>query len=80
MQFNGSKYDEEIQTLHMLFLSKYSVEYREISSATYLATPYLHTQQNTMKGRVTQFSILNHQVALDLMFLTGREASWQRVT
>ena len=44
MQFNGSKYDEEIQTLHMLFLSNYSVEYREISSATYLATPYLHTQ------------------------------------
>ena len=43
MQFNGSK-DEEIQTLHMLFLSNYSVEYREISSATYLATPYLHTQ------------------------------------
>ena len=37
-------------------------------------TPFLDKQQNALKGRVTQSSVLSHRVALDLMFITGERS------
>ena len=34
-------------------------------------TPFLNTQQNALKERVTQSSVLSHRIALDQLFLRG---------